>query len=118
MDCRSEYAGIWACASGLHVPRAEIDDVFARLAVALRPGGVWYMSFKRGAGEEWRGGRLFNSYTAEGLEALIRRHPALSLIRIWPTADLRPGRTDEVWLNALVRTAADDQAVIDLPGLA
>jgi SAM-dependent methyltransferase len=107
LECRAEYDGIWACAAVLHVPRGEIDDVFAQLAGALRPGGVWYMSFKRGAGEEWRGGRLFNSYTVEGLEGLIRRHPVLSLIRSWETADLRAERAEEVWLNALVRRVVD-----------
>jgi SAM-dependent methyltransferase len=36
----SEFDGVWACASLLHVPRGEITGVVGRVARALRPGGV------------------------------------------------------------------------------
>src|SRR5579863_7193950 len=39
------FDGIWACASLLHVPRHEMDAVFERFVMALKPGGVWYISF-------------------------------------------------------------------------
>jgi SAM-dependent methyltransferase len=94
-----EFDGVWACASLLHVPRAEMDGVFARFSRALRPGGVWYVSFKLGGQEEVRGGRLFSDYTEESFRALLRRHPGLELVEVWRTGDPR----GQVWLNAILR---------------
>jgi SAM-dependent methyltransferase len=45
------FDGIWACASLLHVPAAELPDVLIRMADALKPRGVLYASFKYGQGE-------------------------------------------------------------------
>jgi SAM-dependent methyltransferase len=99
----AEFDAVWACASLLHVPRREMDDVLARLTRALRPGGVWYMSFKCGEGEGMREGRFFNDYTEELLRQLIGRQPALTLLRAWQTADVQPDRRGTIWLNTLVR---------------
>jgi SAM-dependent methyltransferase len=103
LECREQFDAIWACASLLHVRRAEIDDVLGRLTRALRPGGVWYMSFKTGHGEEMQGGRLFNDYTDLELRDLVARHRALCMLQLWETTDLRPDRDKELWLNVLVR---------------
>jgi hypothetical protein len=46
-----QFDGIWACASPLHVPRLELPPRMTRLAKALKPGGVMYVSFKYGLGE-------------------------------------------------------------------
>jgi SAM-dependent methyltransferase len=103
LNYETQFDGIWACASLLHVPSAEIDDVFARLAGALCPGGVWYMSFKLGESEEVRDGRLFNDYSEAKLRQVIERHPLLELLRVWLTEDVRLGRSGRIWVNALVR---------------
>jgi SAM-dependent methyltransferase len=97
------FDGLWACASLLHVPRGAVDDVLARLTRALRVGGAWYMSFKVGDEESVRDGRLFNDHTEESLGQLLRGHPRLRLVRAWRTQDPRPGRSEQSWLNALVR---------------
>jgi 2-polyprenyl-3-methyl-5-hydroxy-6-metoxy-1,4-benzoquinol methylase len=98
----SDFDGIWTCASLLHVPRAEIDDVWRRLTRALKPAGVWFMSFKKGSGEAVRNGRFFNDYDEDALRALIETHAELAIFRIWTTPDVRPGRAHEQWTNALV----------------
>jgi SAM-dependent methyltransferase len=103
LRCENEFDGVWACASLLHVPAEEMDGVFARLTPALRPGGVWYMSFKLGEAEEVREGRLFSDYTEARLRQLVAKHPLLALLRIWLTEDVRPGRRGRTWVNALVR---------------
>jgi hypothetical protein len=103
IEWREQYDAIWACASLLHVRLAEIDDVLARLTRALRPGGVWYMSFKQGHGEEVRGGRLFNDYTEQELRDLVARHRAVCMLQLWETRDLRPCRSGELWVNALIQ---------------
>ena len=55
----------------------------------------------RGSGETVRNGRFFNDYDEAGLTELIGAHSALEVVRLWATRDLRPGREQEEWLNAL-----------------
>jgi 2-polyprenyl-3-methyl-5-hydroxy-6-metoxy-1,4-benzoquinol methylase len=102
IDWVAEFDGIWTCASLLHVPRAEMEDAWRRLIRALKPGGVWFMSFKNGSGEAVRNGRLFNDYDEDALRALIETHPELEILRMWTTLDVRPGRSHEQWTNAIV----------------
>jgi SAM-dependent methyltransferase len=103
MRFEEQFDGIWACASLLHVLRAEMDCVVGRFTGALRPGGVWYVSFKLGEAEEVRGGRLFSDYTEQGLRALMTGHPLLTIERLWVTEDVRPGKKGNWWLNAVIR---------------
>lgn len=99
----AEFDGIWACASLLHVSRGDIPDVFSRFERALKPGGVWFMSFKSGTEERWTNGRFFNDYTEAMLTDFIGIRPVLEVLRVWTTADARPARSPELWTNALVR---------------
>jgi len=101
-DSTEEFDGIWACASLLHVPLQELDNVVARLTAALRPNGVCYLSFKEGSGERTEGDRLFVDFTEAGLRDWLNQRPVLERVRTWMTTDLRPGRNQR-WVNALVR---------------
>lgn len=98
-----EFDGVWACASLLHVPRGGVPDVLSRLVRALKPGGVLYVSFKDGESQGERGGRWFTDYTADGLRAELSAVAGLEDVRVWVTADVRPGRGLETWVNALAR---------------
>lgn len=100
------FDGIWACASLLHVPASELPGVLGRLAVALKPGGVLYTSFKYGRGEREQGNRHFTDLDEAGLATLLRAVPCLAEREIWVTADRRPGREAERWLNSLLQRAA------------
>ncbi|HHQ4593712.1 TPA: class I SAM-dependent methyltransferase [Aeromonas veronii] len=93
--------GIWACASLLHVPAANLLAVMAHLARQLKAGGHFYCSFKYGCGELTRDGRVFTQLDETALAALLRELP-LTAVDVWQTADLRPGRADERWLNAVL----------------
>lgn len=110
LDWQVRFDGIWACASLLHVPAAELPDVLWRLAAALKPGGVLYASFKYGRGEREHDGRRFTDLDELGLAALLRVVPTLKEIETWTTADRRPGRANECWLNTLLgaNAGADD----------
>lgn len=96
------FDGIWACASLLHVPVVDFPGVGLRLTRALRPGGAWYMSFKLGTGERRAAGRLFVDHTAASLRSVLSALP-LDVLEIWTSADVRPSRGDEHWLNAVAR---------------
>ncbi|MBB1371292.1 MULTISPECIES: class I SAM-dependent methyltransferase [Pseudoalteromonas] len=103
LDCVNKYDAIWCCASLLHVPKAELPQVFLNLQNALKPNGVLYVSFKYGDTERVHNGRVFTDLTENGLTALIDQHTQLKIIKQWQTVDQRPGRESEVWLNALMQ---------------
>lgn len=103
IDWQGEFDGIWACASLLHVPLTELPDVLQRLAVALKAGGMLYASFKYGTGEREHGGRRFTDLDQAGAADVLRCVPALAELETWITADQRPGRADERWLNTLLQ---------------
>ena len=102
IDWHAHFDGIWACASLLHVPMAELPEVMQRLSAALKPGGVLYASFKYGRGEREHNGRRFTDLDEAGLTALLRSMPALAELETWTTTDQRPARADERWLNTLL----------------
>ena len=95
------YDGIWACATLLHVPSSESVEVFRRLTLALKEGGIFYASFKYGTFEGERGGRFFNDYTEEKLSEVLAHFPELHIIEKWITDDVRAGRTER-WLNVIL----------------
>jgi SAM-dependent methyltransferase len=51
IDAVEAYDGVWANACLLHIPRDELVHVLARIWRALKPGGVFYASFKTGDAE-------------------------------------------------------------------
>ncbi len=101
LDDVGVYDGIWACASILHVPKAELPNVLERIARALKKGGILYTSFKNGDFEGVRNGRYFTDFTEETLRKFWHGVSGLELFAIWATRDVRPGREEELWLNLL-----------------
>jgi 2-polyprenyl-3-methyl-5-hydroxy-6-metoxy-1,4-benzoquinol methylase len=105
LECVNKYDGIWCCASLLHVPKAELSQVFLNLQNALKPHGVLYVSFKYGTQERVHNGREFTDLNESALSALINCHTKLKIIKQWQTVDQRPERESQVWLNALIKAA-------------
>ncbi|MCX7084656.1 MAG: class I SAM-dependent methyltransferase [Methylococcales bacterium] len=54
---KQAYDGIFANASLFHVPSQELPRILAELYVALRPGGILFLSNPRGNEEGWSGQR-------------------------------------------------------------
>jgi SAM-dependent methyltransferase len=108
LDDVSAFDGIWANASLLHVPRAGIPKVLARVYRALKPGGLLFASFKSG-GKEGRDslGRYYNYLNAGELTALL--HAAGP----WASLDLKEGRgagydgTETGWVAVFARKSRD-----------
>lgn len=98
----ASYDGIWACASLLHVPEADLSDAFFRLWRSLKPDGVMYVSFKLGNGERDDGNRHFTDANEPRLRSWLHGLGDVESIHCWTTDDQRPGRSEQ-WLNALVR---------------
>lgn len=105
---QGEFDGIWACASFLHVPKAEIDAVLEKLVDALKPGGIFFLCFKYGELEvrhsygEKGHFRLFNNYTEETLAKMLAAHPRLEPLEIWTTDDTASS-TPRAWLDAVLK---------------
>lgn len=96
------YDGVWACASLLHVPEADLPDRIARLWAALKPRGIFYLSFKHGEGERFLQGRRFTDATEDRLRAWCASLPDIDDLTCWTTEDRRPERTS-TWINALLQ---------------
>ena len=103
IEFKDNFDGIWACASVLHVPENNISTVLSKFTDALKDSGIIYTSFKYGENEGIRNGRFFADYTEERFDQLLAVIPKLELIQYWKTSDLRPGRSEEKWLNILLR---------------
>jgi SAM-dependent methyltransferase len=97
------FDGIWACASLLHVPRDELVAALLSLVDALNRGGILYASFKHGAEERQTRGRYFNDMTPKLVEKFLLFVPDLIVEKMWITADQRPGRNSEQWVNCILR---------------
>lgn len=98
------YDGIWCCASLLHVPLAELPGVMAQLAKALKPGGVWYLSFKYGSGEREKDGRRFTDMDESGFAEFLSGLSGVEVMECWQTHDQRPER-DDSWINLVLSKA-------------
>jgi len=66
LDETEAYEGVWANACLLHVPREQLADVLSRIWRALKPGGVFFASYKEG--EEGGRDRLdrYYNYPSQG----------------------------------------------------
>jgi len=79
------YDGVWANACLLHVPSDHLDSVIHRIQTALRPGGVFYASYKTGGGEARdRFGRYYNRPDSEWLRQIYQ-------LRSWSALDIESG---------------------------
>lgn len=100
---REAFEGVWACASLLHVPRAQLAGAVRRLCNALVPGGLLWMSFKYGTQERHVAGRDFTDLDEAGADAVLAEVGGLELIWTKVSGDVRPGREAERWLSLLCR---------------
>ena len=70
LDETERYDAVWANACLLHVPEAALPDILGRARRALKPGGVFFASFKAGDGGDRDGfGRYYNFVSRPRLEA-------------------------------------------------
>ena len=98
-----KYDGIWACSSILHLALDDLEDVMKKMALAVKPNGIIYTSFKYGTFSGERNGRYFTDMTEETYGELLQKVPELEIEEQWITSDVRPGRGEEKWLNLILR---------------
>ena len=103
MDFDDVFDGIWACASLVHLTEDEMEEILGKLVQALKMDGILYFLVHKGDRDGIYNGRYFRDYTRKELYGLMEKFSELELIDIWTTQDVRPGKTDKMWLNVLAR---------------
>ena len=98
-----KYDGIWACSSILHLPIDKLEKVMQKMVTALKKNGIIYTSFKYGNFSGERNGRFFTDMTETTFADLLQRVVGLEVEEQWVASDVRPGRSEEKWLNLILR---------------
>lgn len=102
INYEEEFDGVWACASLLHVTSEELKSAIGNAIKALKPGGVFYNSFKYGDFEGDRQGRYYTDLTEDTFGKLISNFNEVKIAELWISGDVRPDREEEKWLNAIL----------------
>lgn len=103
LEAENIYDGIWACSSILHVTYEDLKIVFCKMAKALKKEGIVYTSFKYGAFEGERNGRYFTDMTEDKFTKFLGEKNDFHIEELWISADVRPNRGEEKWLNLILR---------------
>ena len=98
-----KYDGIWACSSILHLSYVKLLEVIKKMVAALKENGIIYTSFKYGNFEGMRNGRYFTDMTEERFKMFLESVEDLTIEESWISSDVRPGRSEEKWLNMNLR---------------
>lgn len=102
---RKRFAGWWASASLLHLPRPHLPAALAGLRAVTEKNGVGYLSVKVGDGDGWDGppgaSRYFCYWRAEQLDQVVRES-GWATIDSWASEDSLGRRP---WLVRLLRAA-------------
>ncbi len=105
------FAGVWACASLLHLPRATIMLALAEMHRVLAPDGALFLGVQRGNGEDWRenpetGLRFFFTYylPSELWDIVTEANFAVEAIaENTSTTNLNPDGNPVRWINLYAR---------------
>lgn len=102
----ASFAGIWCCASLLHIPKAQAAEALREMHRVLIPGGMLHLGLQEGEGEQWEVTRFdverfFARYTLEEAEALLTQTGFAIDERHHDTTGPRH------WLNFLARTVSE-----------
>ena len=104
-DLGGPWHGVYANAVFLHLKRTDLVDVLARIARAVRDGGVLAFTLKEGDGEEWSSARLgVPRYFAYWREPELRAVLSRSGWEIISISHRAGGRDD--WLMCMCRRRA------------
>ena len=103
LDDECLYDGISASASIMHLEYERLVELMPKLVRALKPGGVFFVSFKYGDQDGYLGKRYYTYMTEERFEALVAPVRELEICQMGTFGNEHPGQPDFRWLWALLR---------------
>ena len=101
----NQFDGIWACASLLHVPEKNLEEIFEKFWRALKVNGVLYASWKYGEEERYDGERFYCDMTEEKLDKILKRVNCFACKEGWASEDVLPLKRTQKWLNVIMKKA-------------
>ncbi len=104
MDFDQKFDGVWAQASLLHVPYNETRMIYQKIHRALKPGGVFYASYKYGGDYMPTSDRNFWNMNEQNILPYLDK--LFTVINIWKECDKRNKvacSPNQVWLNFIVK---------------
>lgn len=108
MTFNEEFDGIWAGASVLHVPHAEIPEVLNRFARALNPQGILYVSLKEGQSERIaEDGRFFSYFALNEFSDSLTGSGLFKVLNAWKRIGPDSSGTMRMWLNFLAAKSSE-----------
>lgn len=81
------FDGVWAEVSLIHVPYSETRDIYKKIHRSLKPGGIFYASYKYGADYMLRGERDFYNMNEENIKPYLK--DLFDVIDMWKQQDNR-----------------------------
>ena len=82
------------------MPGDQLPETMKKLNTSLKSGGVIYASFKYGDGTKMRGDRRFSDLDEKSIVPLFE-NAGFEIVYNEVGTDNRPGREDEMWVNAI-----------------
>ncbi len=103
LDFKDKFDGIWACASLLHIPSNELNEVLKKCSNALHTNGIMYVSFKYGDFEGTRDERYYLDLNENSFPQYLK-DTGFAIEEMIISADMR-NRADTRWLNVILKKA-------------
>ena len=104
MTFEQEFDAVWACRSLLHVPYEEMRCAMENIHKALKPGGIFYASYKYGSEKMAAGERTFFNMNEQSIMPYI--DGLFEVVEVWKTPDttsrVSPSLS-KAWLSILCR---------------
>ncbi|MBN2794532.1 MAG: class I SAM-dependent methyltransferase, partial [Clostridia bacterium] len=98
---QSEFDGIWASASLLHVKKEHVKEIMVKYIRYLKVNGVFYCSFKSDQVDFEEDGRFFTCFTLEEMEILLHNIPHIKVLTLKYSKSLQ--NRGFRWLNIILQ---------------
>lgn len=104
MEFNSEFDGVWASRSLLHVPYEETSNVLKKIHTSLKKDGIFYVSYKYGNQKMDVDDRIFYNMDETTIKSYLEG--LFDILEIWKTDDttiqVAPD-SSQTWLAVICR---------------